>query len=112
MRVSTLPDLRPVAPVVSSLRSWGSNAWVASDASAIVLNGGAVSLFDVGPPTLGAGNVWYGPVLVGAILNVSVSLAWNCCALGKFGPGEPSSFRIPCETRLSTASPDFGCHVA
>src|SRR4051812_11219410 len=112
MRVSTVLDLRPVLPVVSSLRSRGSNAWIASDASAMMLNGGAVSLFEIGPPTLGGGNVGYGPFLVGAILNVSVLVAWNCCALEKFGPGEPSSFSISCETRLSTASPDFGRHVA
>src|SRR3984957_3484182 len=107
MRVSTLPDLRPVAPVVSKTRSRGSNAWVFSAASAMVLNGGAVALLDTGPPTLGGGKVGYGPLLVGAILNVSVSVAWNCCALEKLGPGEPSAFRMPSERRLSTGSPDF-----
>jgi hypothetical protein len=52
------------------------------------------------------------PVLVGAILNMSVSVAWNCCALEKLGPGEPSAFSMPSERRLSTDSPDLGCHVA
>jgi hypothetical protein len=69
-RVSSLPEGIPVAPVNSSFKSRGRRSLVAFSASAIVLNGGDVSLFDSGPPALSGGSTEYGPFLVGAIIYV------------------------------------------
>ena len=43
--------------------------------------------------------------------NADVAVASHCRARAKLGPGEPSAFRMPCDSRLNIVWPLFGSKV-
>src|SRR5262249_19303108 len=110
MRVSgPLVAGRPLAPVVSNTasagRRLGSAAWAAAT---VAKGGGLVSLPAEGTPfRSGGGNVTYAVLLLsGAPMKyLGCGGTVNWAAVGKLGPGVPSSLMIPRDKRLSMLRP-------
>src|SRR5207302_8989003 len=101
------PAGRPLPPTVSRSYDSEGNPGSAARADAAVANGAfaGVSL------TVIAGSCAYGAVFGGWIENAPVALASHWRARAKFGPGDPSAFRMPCDTRFATVWPFFGSNV-
>ena len=60
------------------------------------------------PEVLGGGNVAYGAFPTGAIQKPSCAAAIAWAERAKLGPGVPSAFTIPFESRFETVWPSRG----